>query len=46
MNQNTFIRGMKINPSEAGFYHTDLLQTRSPGYVGFKNVAISHRSQT
>lgn len=43
-NQNTFIRGMKINPSEAGFYLTDLSETRRPGYVGFKDVAISHRS--
>lgn len=40
LNQNTFIRGMKINPTKAGFYHTDLSETSGLGYVGFKDVAI------
>lgn len=45
LNQNTFIRGMKINPTEAGFYHVDLSETSRLGYVGFKDVAVSHESQ-
>lgn len=37
---------MKINPTEAGFYQADLSETSRLGYVGFKDVAISHESQT
>lgn len=45
LNQNTFIRGMKINPTEAGFYHVDLSEACRLGYVGFKDVAVGHQSQ-
>lgn len=36
---------MKINPTEAGFYHAGLSETRRLGYARFKDVAISHQSQ-
>lgn len=34
LNQNTFIRGLKINPTEVGFYHTYLSETSGLGYGG------------